>query len=78
MALDDPKWKEAMLDEMRELEKNKTWELLKTNCGAVGFKVRGGPRLYTLQLRGIEGLGWKVSWWLVRGLSRMIGLALPA
>lgn len=49
----------------------------KTNW-AVGIKVRGGPRLYTQQLRGIEGLGWKVSWWLVRGLSRVIGLALPA
>jgi hypothetical protein len=24
----DPKWKEAMLEEMRALEKNKTWELV--------------------------------------------------
>jgi hypothetical protein len=28
VALEDPKWKEAMLDEMRALEKNKTWELV--------------------------------------------------
>jgi hypothetical protein len=28
VALDDPKRKEAMLDEMRALEKNKTWELV--------------------------------------------------
>ena len=28
MAKDDPKWKEAMLEEMKALEKNKTWELV--------------------------------------------------
>ena len=28
MAKDDPKWKEAMLEEMKALEKNKIWELL--------------------------------------------------
>jgi hypothetical protein len=27
-AKEDPKWKEAMLEEMRALEKNKTWELV--------------------------------------------------
>jgi transposase InsO family protein len=27
-AKDDPKWREAMLEEMRALEKNKTWELV--------------------------------------------------
>lgn len=27
-AKEDPKWKDAMLDEMRALEKNKTWELV--------------------------------------------------
>ncbi|WVZ80038.1 hypothetical protein U9M48_027553 [Paspalum notatum var. saurae] len=28
LAKEDPKWKEAMLEEMRALEKNKTWELV--------------------------------------------------
>jgi hypothetical protein len=28
IALEDPKWREAMLDEMRALEKNETWELV--------------------------------------------------
>jgi hypothetical protein len=28
VALEDPKWREAMLDEMRALEKNETWELV--------------------------------------------------
>ena len=28
LAKEDPKWKEAMLEEMRALEKNRTWELV--------------------------------------------------
>jgi hypothetical protein len=27
-ALEDPKWRDAMLEEMRALEKNETWELV--------------------------------------------------
>jgi hypothetical protein len=32
-AKEDPKWKEAMLEEMRALEKNKTWELVDLPLG---------------------------------------------
>ncbi|WVZ64610.1 hypothetical protein U9M48_014105 [Paspalum notatum var. saurae] len=33
MAKEDPKWKEAMLEEMRALEKNKTWEVVDLPLG---------------------------------------------
>jgi len=33
LAKEDPKWKEAMLEEMRALEKNRTWELVDLSQG---------------------------------------------
>jgi len=32
-ALQDPKWREAMLEELRALEKNKTWEIVEQHIG---------------------------------------------
>jgi hypothetical protein len=57
VALEDPKWKEAMLDEMRALEKNKTWELVvlkHTPDGKVDrYKARLVAKGYT-QTYGID------------------------
>jgi hypothetical protein len=44
LAKEDPKWKEEMLEEMRALEKNKTWELVEIHkvsnmLGASGFSL---------------------------------------
>ena len=33
LAKEDPKWKEAMLEDMRALEKNRTWELVDLSQG---------------------------------------------
>ena len=32
-AKQDPKWREAMMEELRALEKNKTWDLVKLPAG---------------------------------------------
>jgi hypothetical protein len=49
LAKEDPKWKEAMLEEMRALEKNKTWELVDLPPGKQpvgckwGFTIKHTP-----------------------------------
>jgi len=39
-ALKDPKWKEAMNEEMRSLQKNSTWEVVELPIGKVPVRCR--------------------------------------
>ncbi|CAL2225705.1 unnamed protein product [Prunus armeniaca] len=47
-ALEDPKWKEAMNEEMRALQKNVTWELVPLSHGK---KIVGCRWIYTVKLK---------------------------
>ncbi|CAL8152107.1 unnamed protein product [Prunus armeniaca] len=47
-ALEDPKWKEAMNEEMRALQKNVTWELMPLPHGK---KTVGSRWIYTMKLK---------------------------
>ena len=42
LAKEDPKWKEAMLEEMRALEKNRTWELVNLLQGKQPVRFKWG------------------------------------
>jgi hypothetical protein len=45
-AKQDPKWKEAMLEELAALEKNKTWDLVPS---PIGKKVVNCKWIYTVK-----------------------------
>ncbi|CAL2256002.1 unnamed protein product [Prunus armeniaca] len=47
-TLEDPKWKEAMNEEMRALQKNATWELVPLPYGK---KTVGCRWIYTVKLK---------------------------
>jgi len=70
-AMHDPKWREAMLEELRALEKNRTWDLVKL---PVGKKVVSCKWVFTVK-QTLEGKVERYKARLVtRGYSQTYGI----
>ena len=69
-ALDDPKWKDAVMEEMKALIANHTWENVELSPGK---KTVGCKWIFTIKQNSMGVLkGIRLDWW-PNGLLKPIG-----
>ncbi|CAL8083250.1 unnamed protein product [Prunus armeniaca] len=70
-ALEDSKWKEAMNDEMRALQKNGTWELVPLPHGK---KTVGYRWIYTVKLKAYRSIERYKARLVAKGYTQRYGI----
>ena len=70
-ALKNPKWKEAMLEEMRALNKNHTWDL---EAKPKGVKLVGCPWIFNVKFKVDGTLDWYKARLVAKGYTQSYGI----